>query len=183
MAYMKSSEDIKKDIKLYNIIFPIWLLWLFPQILIFILPANFLIDSLVLLITMSIFKIGFNKKIYKKSILKIWGFGFLADIIGTIFMIIPIIIDNFLDTNTAFERWWYDNLTTTIGINPFKSIFAIIWVLIAILISAICIYQFNYRFSFKKVELDLENKKKLALSLAIFTAPYLFLLPTEWFYY
>jgi len=41
----------KKDIKLYNILFPLWMLLLFPQAWLIVLPGNFIIDSLVFLIS------------------------------------------------------------------------------------------------------------------------------------
>lgn len=34
-------------VKLYNLILPLWLLWLFPQTWIIVLPANFAVDLLV----------------------------------------------------------------------------------------------------------------------------------------
>ena len=37
------------------------------------------------------------------------GYGFLADLIGTIIMIIPGIIENFLSGSS--REWWYKNLT------------------------------------------------------------------------
>ncbi len=178
-----NKENKVKNIRLNNIIFPIWLIWLFPQLLIFVLPGNFIIDSLVLLITMYIMKIEYKKGIYKKTILKIWGFGFLSDIIGAVFLLIPIIIDGFLDFNSSFGNWWYHYLVTPISFNPFDSIFGFIWVAIGVFIAGLFIYFFNYKFTFKEINIKDNEKKKLALSLAIFTAPYLFFLPTQLFYY
>lgn len=34
--------------RLYNVLFPVWLLWLFPQIFLIVAPANLLVDCLVL---------------------------------------------------------------------------------------------------------------------------------------
>ena len=33
--------------KLYNLILPLWLLWIFPQTWLVVLPANFIVDLLV----------------------------------------------------------------------------------------------------------------------------------------
>ena len=39
----------KNNLRLYNILFPIWLFWLWPTVIwLVILPANFVIDTLVL---------------------------------------------------------------------------------------------------------------------------------------
>ena len=43
---------MKRELRLYNVIFPIWLLFLFPTVLILVIPANLAVDSLVLLLTL-----------------------------------------------------------------------------------------------------------------------------------
>lgn len=43
---------MKKQIRLYNIILPIWLLIVLPQVWLIVLPANLIIDGLVLLLTL-----------------------------------------------------------------------------------------------------------------------------------
>ena len=35
---------MKKEVRLYNVLFPIWLLWIFPQVWLVLLPGNLLID-------------------------------------------------------------------------------------------------------------------------------------------
>ena len=72
----------KNQTKLYNVIMPIWLLVIFPFTWIIILPLNYLIDTLVLRLTMKHLNIENRKEIYKMTILKTWLFGFLADFIG-----------------------------------------------------------------------------------------------------
>ena len=44
-------QDKKNGIKLYNVLFPFWMLILFPQMWWIVLPGNFIIDSAVLLIS------------------------------------------------------------------------------------------------------------------------------------
>ena len=51
---------MKKQTKLYNVLFPVWMLMLFPQMWLMVLPGNFLIDSLVLVIAMYILKMAEN---------------------------------------------------------------------------------------------------------------------------
>ncbi len=170
----------KSNIKLYNLIFPIWLLWLFPITWLVVLPANFLIDTLVVIITMKVLKLSNMKQYYKKVIWKVWGFGFLADFIGTIAMFIPNIID--FNYNTDLGRWWYDNLSNAVSYHPYSSVYAVLWILLCVILTAFLIYFFNYRISFRKLDMEDTYKKKIALSIAAFTAPYLFFLPTSWFY-
>ncbi|MDK2808206.1 MAG: hypothetical protein PWP24_941 [Clostridiales bacterium] len=113
--------------KLYNVIFPIWMLWLFP---------------------MTWFAVNFI---------------------------------NF-DMQTALGRCWYDNIVNPVNLNPFRSVYAVLWVTMCVVITAVFIYLFNYKFCLKKADMERKLKKKVALALAIFTAPYLFYLPTIWFY-
>lgn len=169
-----------KEMKIYNVIFPIWLLWIIPVTWIVVLPANFLIDLAVVVLTLKILHVSDIKKITKGVIVKVWLLGFLADFIGTAAMFMANVID--FDYQTPFGNWWYKNIANAVSYNPFDSIYAFIWVTVCVFITAGCIYFFNYKISFKKAELNDEVRKKLALSLSIFTAPYLFYLPTKWFF-
>lgn len=166
---------------LYNVIFPIWFIpylsFLLPNmwwLAIIILVSNFLIDSIVYIISLKVLKIAEIKDCYKKCILKIWGFGFLADIIGGIFMILP----EFMPHN----KWFYDNITSKVMYNPYESICGFLWVLIGFSLAVFFIFLFNYKVSFKKLDIEVKKKKQIALTLAIATAPYLFLIPTAWFH-
>lgn len=170
----------KKSLQLNNMIFPIWLLWLIPITWIIVLPANFLIDLFVIIITLKVMKVEKIKQRAKAIILRVWIFGFIADFIGTVGMFLANIIN--FNNQTELTRWWNENIANAISYDPFKNIYSILWVSLCIIISGLFIYLFNYKFCLKKADLDERSKRKLALSLAIFTAPYLFLLPTNWFY-
>ena len=90
-----------------------------------ILPGNFIIDSIVLLVSMMILKIQDKKQNYKKYILKIFIFGMLSDIIGSAFLFVMLITE---------VSSMGDELYITIP---------------AIIISAVMIYIFNYYITFK----------------------------------
>lgn len=170
----------KNNIKLYNVIFPIWLLWLIPSTWIVVLPVNFLIDVLVVVLTMRYLKVQDIKLNAKAVIFRVWIFGFIADFIGTAAMFMANVID--FDYETELGEWWYNNITNAVSYNPFESVYAVVWVTVCVIITAVFIYLFNYRFCLKKSNLDDMQRKKLARSLAVFTAPYLFYLPTAWFF-
>lgn len=169
-----------KEVKLYNMIFPIWLLWLIPTTWIVVLPANFLIDLVVVVLTLKFLHVSPIKEISKSIIVKVWVFGFIADFIGAAAMYMANTI--YFDYNTSMGKWWHENISNAVSYNPFDSIYAVIWVTVSVVITACCIYFFNYKICLKKADLSNDLKKKLALSLSIFTAPYLFYLPTEWFF-
>ena len=150
---MKSSNHVK----LYNVLFPFWMFMMMPLLWLVVLPGNFIIDSLVLLASMTILKITDRKQFYKKHIFKIFAFGMLSDLIGAAYMLILIV---------GFE-------VSNRGDEPYLTIPALI-------ISAIMIFIFNYFVTFRKLEKPL--RIKLSLMFAIVTAPYTFLVPSSWLY-
>ena len=146
-----------KNIKLYNVLFPFWMLLLFPQMWAIVLPGNFIIDSIVLIISMFALKMTEKKQFYKRHIFQIWGFGMLSDIIGAAYMFLLM---------WAFEVGSMgDELYLTIP---------------ALIISATLIFVLNYFVTFRKSDKAL--RLKLALTFAIVTAPYTFLIPSSWLY-
>ncbi|PAQ15727.1 hypothetical protein [Bacillus sp. FJAT-42315] len=168
-----------KDVKVYNLIFPIWLLIFFPPVVFITLLGNFLIDSLVIIICFYLFKLSKSqpnlKAFYQKSIMKVWLFGFLADIIGAVIlmMICGLEGENF---GLSYE------LTSAISYDPFSHPLAVFIISIAMLISTICIFFFNYKYTFKNIITDKKARRKVALTIAIITIPWTFLLPTQWFF-
>ena len=89
---------MKKEIRLYNIFFPIWLILLFyPLCWLVVLPVNFGVDLLVIVLTLRALHADNIKIKAKKSILKVWLFGFLADIIGGVLLFSTQFIDMFLE--------------------------------------------------------------------------------------
>ena len=150
-------ENKNNDIKLYNVLFPFWMLLLFPQMWAIVLPGNFIIDSIVLIISMFALKMTEKKRFYKRHIFQIWGFGMLSDIIGAAYMFLLM---------WAFEVGSMgDELYLTIP---------------ALVISAALIFVLNYFVTFRKSDKVL--RLKLALTFAIVTAPYTFLIPSSWLY-
>ena len=171
-----------KGVTLYNVVFPIWLLLLFPTVWIVVLPANFIIDSLVLLLAFAVCKLSGRKSLYQQSILKVWGLGFLADIIGTILLLLTQFMDRMVDESSAFGRWFYDNIASAVAYNPFKNLYAFLVVLLAVALSGFLIYVFNYKIALKKWPVEDLQRKKAALLLAVLTAPYVFFVPTSRLY-
>lgn len=156
--------------KLYNVIFPIWFLIIFPISWIFVLPSNFIIDSIVFLCSLKLLSVSNIKKIYKSCILKIWIVGFLADIIGSGVLFIP----QLLPSNSVFE-----NIIKASISNPFANIEGFLYVTFAFLVSVILIYVINFKYTLKKIDIENKIKVKIAVILAIFTAPYFFFYPTS----
>ena len=173
------------EVKLYNMLFPMYLLWLVPAVWIIIIPANFIVDSIVLLLTLTALKLP-RIPIYKKTVFKVWGYGFLADLIGSIFLFIvsqgsyAIAYSNISLSETYKAA--LNNFRLAVEYNPYSNFLALAATLIGIAIASVCIYFFNLRRVFKNIDIDLHDKKRLALMLAIFTAPYMLLIPANLFF-
>ncbi|GFR34583.1 hypothetical protein TCEA9_03950 [Thermobrachium celere] len=148
-----------------------------PPLIIITLIGNYAIDSLVILACFYAFKLkesGFNlKSFYKQNILKVWGFGFLADFIGALIIFGVNMLDG------VFRLNW--NFVNSINFNPYESILALLVIIVTIGISGFFIYFFNYRYVFNKIE-DRRIRHKLALTLAIVTMPWTFLVPSKVLY-
>ena len=167
---------MKRELRIYNVLFPIWLLLLFPPLLLFSLAGNFLVDSAVILLTLRVLRGRWAGEVWKRSILRAWLLGFLADFAGGALMLAP----SFL---YGLDWEWLDRVAYGVYFNPFDSVAAFLWTALAAAVSALCIYGFNRRFVFRRADVSDGERRRLALVMAVVTAPWLFFLPTAWFYY
>ena len=156
---------MKKDVKLYNMIMPLWLLLAMPMWWLPTLAGNFLIDSIVLLILLKIKKKENKKSIWKSCILKVWAFGMLSDIIGGAVL---IGLDLLLDA-LSFHK-----AASAIMLNPWVSLPAAVCVIICMALSSVLIYFFDSRISFKKAFEDVSERRWFSLAFAVITTPWLF---------
>lgn len=145
---------MKKEIRFYNALFPLWLLMAFPVFWAVVIPANFLIDSLVLVLFLFVFRVEQKRKFYIGHILPVFFFGFAADILASGGMLLA----TFLGVGRRGDEWY---LTVP-----------------GLLAAAGLIFVFDYFISFRRVERA--KRCRLALAMAILTAPYTFLVPTNW---
>ncbi len=152
----------KKDVRLYNLVFPFWFLYLFPMPLwLIVLPANFAIDSLVLYCSARSQEIGNRLELWKQSVLPVWGIGFLCDFIGAALTFALYLLLN--------EVPGMIDLITL----PGTSLISIPGVILA----GILIYWLNRVLSFRKCRLEKNQVHNLCLHLALWTAPYTMLIP------
>lgn len=167
-----------KDLRLYDLIFPIWLMIFFPPMIFITLIGNFVFDSIVLIGCYSFFKlkdadISF-KAFYKKNILKVWFFGLLADVIGAAILIVI----SFAGPSIGIS----DKVLNAINYAPFSSLAAVLIIIFSTMVSGFLLYLFNKQI-FKNQFSDGTLKVKIAVTIAVITMPYTFLLPTHWFYH
>lgn len=160
---------MKKHVRLYNVLFPIWLLWLFPQILAFVLPGNLIIDGLVLLLALLVLKHAQKGAVVKQLWWRFWLLGFAADLIGTAWMVLGWYLMS-LPAVEALVK--YVNL-----LRPWTHPLTFLWTLAGVALAGVCIYFFDKRAMKKCGLLDARQKHIIALTMAIATAPWLFFLP------
>lgn len=153
---------MKRQDRIYNVLFPIWLFWLWPSpVWLLILPANFAIDSLVLILALKWRRIGEKLEVWKRSILKIWVIGSLSDLAGAALI---------LGLSLLTDR-------LGMGFNYILFPGATLISLPGVILAGALIYFLNRRFSFKRCAVEPGLVHALSLALAVFTAPYAMLIP------
>ena len=156
-----------RSIRLYNVMFPIWFFFFLPPIWLVMLPVNFGVDTLVLMLSARKQQVEDRKALWKRHILPVWGIGFLSDLIGAglVFLIYLVVAESPL-----VDTWMNPVLfpgTTIISIP-------------GVVLAGVMIYILNKKLTFRKSALDPAVIHKLCLHLAIFTAPYTMLIPLYW---
>ena len=164
---------MKRSVKLYNVLLPIWILYFFPQVWLITLPGNLLIDCLVLLRTLAALKHTGKRAVLKKPWWTFWLLGFLADSIGAALL---------------FGVWYLSLLPEPVGpwvegiiydafVNPFRSLPALLYTLAGVALAGVCIYFFDKRAMRSCTQLDGRQRHIVALAMAVATAPWTFLIP------
>ena len=167
----------RNDVRLYNILLPIWLLIFFPSWLwLILIPANYLIDRIVL--RWSLGDMTDKGLFCRKHTWKICLAGFLSDFAGALLMLGIMMLFSGIDGDGSS---FLEKAGEGIVVDPFSNILSLIIVAAAIILSGICIYCLD-KSILKKAGLEPEQIKRSAVRLAIITAPYVYLLPSKWFY-
>ncbi len=167
----------KSDNKIYNILLPIWLIIFFPSWLwLLLIPANYLIDRIVLMWSLGDMP---EKGLFcRNHNWKICLAGFASDYAGAILLFaLNQLMFGMNDDVNSFISKAADGLM----LNPFSNVLSLVIVIAAIVLSAVCIYKLD-KSILTKAGLDIDQAKKSAIRLAIITAPYVYLIPSEWFY-
>ena len=168
---------MKSDNKVYNLLLPIWLLIFFPSWLwLLLIPANYLIDRIVLMWSLGDMP---EKGLFcRKHNWIICLAGFASDFAGAILLFaLNQLMFELNDNVNSFIYKAADGLM----FNPFSNVLSLIIVIATIALSAVCIYKLDKSILIK-AGLDIDQAKKSAIRLAIITAPYVYLIPSEWFY-
>ena len=164
---------MKREHRLYNVIFPIWMLVLFPQVWLIVIPGNLLVDCLVLFLTLLALRHRDKGGVVKQLWWKFWLLGFLADFIGALFLfgcwylsLLPEPVGS-----------WIDSIISQAFLNPFRTLPGFLYTLTVVVIAGVCIYFFDKRAMKSCTLLDGRQRHIVALTMAVVTAPWTFLIP------
>ncbi len=152
----------RKGLRLYNVLFPMWLFYLFPTgVWLLLLPANFAIDTLVLRWGAKRLCLPDAAGLWRRSILRVWGLGFLSDLLGAgLILGLQLLIDA---VGLTWDTFFFPGVT--------------LLSLPGVVLAGFCIYTFNARYSFTGCGLTQAQIRQMSRLLALFTAPYAMLIP------
>lgn len=162
---------MKKPLRLYNVMFPIYILFLLtplmaPGLWLLVMLVNFVVDSVVLLLAARCCHCDHVMTVWRRSILRVWLLGFVADIAGALVITALLFaLEGILDVHILFH-WYAETAIAVLGVA----------------LAGWLIYVMDRKWAFQKVEEEGERLRKLALALAVFTAPYTMLVPTALLY-
>ena len=161
---MKTNE-----LRLYNILFPVWMLIWWPSWLwLILIPLNYGLDALVL--HLSLPRDALRRALRRRHAWKVCLAGFFSDFLGSALMLFTVY---------ATERSREFNYA--IAYNPFAQAGALAVALAALALSAGAIFLLD-RWILRRAGLDAADARRAARNLAIFTAPYVFLFPSGLLY-
>ncbi len=161
---------MKRPVRLYNVLLPIWLLFLFPIMWLAVLPGNLIIDCAVVFFSLLALKHTNKKGVLRYAWWRVWLLGFAADFVGVLFLFPSMIALDFLP-----EPW--NSWLEPVMYNAFGSWLAFALTLIAVVLSGVCIYFFDRRALLSCPTLDDRQRHVVCLTLALVTAPWLFFIP------
>lgn len=167
---------MKKQTRIYNLIFPIWILILFPQLLVFVIPGNLIVDCAVLFLALLALRHARKGAVVKQLWWRFWLLGFAADLIGVAWMFLGWLSIDAID-RAGIAGDWVLPATQGLMMNPFRHPVSFLWTLAGVALAGVCIYFFDKR-AMKSCELlDGRQRHIIALVMAIVTAPWLFFIP------
>lgn len=168
----------RREIRLYNMIIPVWLLWMFAPLFPWVLPVtllgNLLIDTAVLFCTLLALGRRDKRRVMKRMWWRIWWRGFAADAAGVGWLLATLTLYE-MGGRDAFWLPWLG----PVMYNPFAHPIAFLWTLAAVAISGVCIYFFDRKILRETPALTDREAHVIALALAVVTAPWTFFIPVS----
>jgi len=179
MSDKKTGEAVsdRKSITLYNVIFPLWVAIFYTPFFLFIIgPLNFLINCEILRKVLDKFEVLDNAVVFKKNIVKLWGYGLWANCIGAAILIASAYVKNEWFAEYIGDNRLFDNIVI---FNPWDNWFSVLYILMTVMVAGYFIFRFVRNNLFLEVDISVEKRRKLAMVLALSMAPYSMLVPPD----
>ncbi len=164
----------KKGTRLYNVLFPLWVIMLAPKVWLILLPVNFVVDTVVFLIAAAVLKAEHLGKLYICRIWPVWIFGFLADAVAGLVTLGLCSLSPVLPDQVSI--WYSEKISSPLMNSLYTSAPAVLTACIVIALTGALIYVLNRWISFRGTALSDRQKHWIALALAVLTAPYTLLI-------
>ena len=161
---------MRRETRLYNVILPIWMLLLFPQVWLIVIPGNLIVDMAVLLLALAALRHAGKGAVVRQLWWKLWLLGFAADAVGVTWMFLGVLL--YIPLGSLWE-----STVGHIAHNAFAHPAAFLWTLAGVALAGACIYFFDRRAMRGCPLLTPRERHVIALALAVVTAPWLFFIP------
>ena len=182
---MKSHH---RSVTLHNIIFPVWMIvWLPTWLWLFVIPANYLVDRLVFTLSAKKDHPERTAAFFRAHTWKLWLAGFAADFAGAALLLGAAMLPDWLGyvtgagTRTGILGWVSRHISNPVMFNPFTDAAGLLFTLVCIAVSGLLIYAFDKAILNKTGAFTPAEARRIARNMAVFTAPYLYLIPVTWF--
>lgn len=153
-----------RNLVLPHVILPVFMFYFSPPLLGIAAATNLFIDAVILLAVLRFFNVKIKNRL--NLLMALWGFGMAADIFGALLLMLVGKSGGRFSLNLIDYYFIY------------ASPVSVMLFCLVILISSTLIYWLDL--ALLKKRLSMNQAKRIALVFAVFTAPYVFLIPTSW---
>ncbi len=162
---------MKKNYALYSTALPMFMLVLRPHMWPLLFPLNFIMTGLALYADCKVTDQEYSFRVFcKKELFSAWIAGFIGDLAGAGLLCGLCAIP-------AKEGGTWSLTMQAVTENPFISTNSLLVIFLSVIIAAAIKYLVNLWLAFRKTDLELKDKRMLCACIAMFSAPYTFLLP------
>lgn len=161
---------------MYNVMLPLWLLLLFPRLWGVSLLLSWVADIAVLSAAMKYYAVPELCRNVGRCILKVWICGLAADLAGVLLLLAGVVAPLRWMCDTS---WWVTGVCVPMMNNPLSALPAFLYMTLCVGVTMAAIYLLDSRWVLRGVVEDESVRRRIARVMAVFTAPYLFYLPTH----
>lgn len=164
----------KKELKLYNVFFPLWfLVWIPSYLWLILIPLNYALDTAVTWFTLK--DLEDRKSFCIRNTWKICIVGFACDFVGSLIML------GISELAFTIDEGPFSDAISASMTNPWSNPIAFAIAVVLIVLVAFMLYFFDKKVLIK-AGLTVERAVRSAKWIAIITAPYMFLFPSDLLY-